>query len=149
VSEQPATEERRAVVVGFGHIGRAVHRILCDTGFATVVIDMNIDTINELVGRGTPAIYGDATHESILEQAGVRHASHIVLTLPHEAPRTAVITAARNLNPTARVLVRAHYLRERNDLEQAGASAAVFDEVEAASALARLVLVDIGAVGEG
>ena len=33
------------------------------------------------------AVYGDATHESILEQAGMRHASHLVLTLPHSSAR--------------------------------------------------------------
>jgi mannitol/fructose-specific phosphotransferase system IIA component (Ntr-type) len=43
-----------------------------------------------------------------------------------------------------RILVRARYLWERQDLEQAGATAAMFEEVEAAVALARLVLADTG-----
>ncbi len=40
--------------------------------------------------------------------------------------------------------MRAKYLSERSDLEQAGATAAAFEEVEAAVALARLVLTDAG-----
>ena len=43
-----------------------------------------------------------------------------------------------------RIIVRAHYLRERDELERSGASAAVFEEAEAAVALARLVLADTG-----
>ncbi|HEY3963246.1 MAG TPA: cation:proton antiporter [Planctomycetaceae bacterium] len=145
VTAPPANGDRLAVVVGFGPVGRSVYGILHDAGISTVVIDMNIDTITELTSQGVSAVYGDATHESILEQAGIRHASHLVLTLPAEAHRTSIVTAARNLNTTARVLVRAHYLRERNDLERAGASAVVFEEAEAAVALARLVLADTGA----
>ena len=41
--------------------------------------------------------------------------------------------------------MRARYLREREELEQAGATAAVFEEAEAAVALGRRVLEDIGA----
>ena len=142
----PEVDDRSqlAIVIGFGPVGRSVHRLLRDAGMATVVIDTNMDTISELNSHGVPAVFGDATHEAILEQAGMRRASHLVITLPHTAHRAAVVTAARNLNSEARVLVRAHYLREREELERAGASAAVFEEAEAAVALARLVLADTG-----
>ena len=56
-----------------------------------------------------------------------------------------MIVAARNLNPDLRILVRAHYLSERPLLEQAGVTAAVFEEGEAAVGLARLVLADTSA----
>lgn len=135
---------RLAIVVGYGPVGRSVHRLLRETKLATVVIDLNLDTVSSLKGEGQAAIFGDASRGTILEQAGMRRASHLVLTLPHTADRAAVVAAARDLNPTARILVRARYLREREALEQAGANAAVFEEVEAAVALARLVLADTG-----
>ncbi len=138
-------EKKLAVVVGFGPVGRSVHRLLSEAGMATVVIDTNMDTISELSANGQLAVFGDATREAVLEQAGMEHASHLVLTMPHSAARIAVVTAARNLNSKAKIFVRAHYLRERDDLEKAGASAAVFEEAEAAVALARLVLSDTGA----
>jgi monovalent cation:H+ antiporter-2, CPA2 family len=52
------------------------------------------------------------------------------------------------LNANLRILVRARYLGERADLEQAGATAAVFEEGEAAVALARLALAETGASRE-
>ncbi|MEX2169003.1 MAG: cation:proton antiporter [Pirellulales bacterium] len=136
--------ERQALVIGFGPVGRSVLRLLKDAGLSTVVIDLNMDTIAELNSQGQTAIFGDASHESILKQAGVERASHVVLTLPGSADRAAVVTAVRNLNESARLLVRARYLREREDLERSGATAAVFEEAEAAVALARLVLADTG-----
>ena len=54
------------------------------------------------------------------------------------------MAAARQLNPSMRILVRARYLRERRDLEQVGANAACFEETEAAVALARTLLKEVG-----
>ncbi|MFO0875474.1 MAG: cation:proton antiporter [Phycisphaerales bacterium] len=142
VAQRDDGSARLAVVVGFGPVGRSVHRLLRGAGLATVVVDMNLETVLRLAAEGQDAIFGDASNESILEQAGVRRASHVVLTLPNASDRAAVVVAARNLNPSARILVRARYLRERGDLERAGATAAVFEEAEAADALARLVLAD-------
>ncbi|WP_439621548.1 cation:proton antiporter domain-containing protein [Gemmata sp.] len=136
---------RLAVVVGFGPVGQTVDRLLRDAGLSTVVIDMNMDTVSDLRRRGQTAIFGDASREAILESAGVGRASHLVLTLPHSADRAAVVAAARNLNPGVKAFVRAHYIREREELELVGATAAIFEEAEAAVALARLVLADTGA----
>ena len=145
VGRRVAAGDRLAVVVGYGPVGRSVHRLLRDAGLATIVIELNMDTVSDLKRQGQAAIFGDASREAILEQAGVRRASHLVVALPHSADRASVVVAARDLNPGLRILVRAHYLREREELEQAGATAAVFEEGEAAVSLARLVLADTGA----
>jgi len=136
--------KRLAVVIGFGPVGRSVHRLLQDAGLETVVVDLNMDTVSELSESGLSAVFGDASHESILEQAGVPRASYAVITLPDASARLAVVTAVRSLNAQARILVRARYLRERENLERAGATGAVFEEAEAAVALARLVLGNAG-----
>lgn len=143
-----AAPARRAIVVGFGPVGRSVDQLLKEAGLSTVIVDLNMDTIAELNAAGTPAIFGDASSEQVLEQAGIRTAAYLVLTLPHSFDRIAVVSTARGLNPTLRILVRARYLNERTHLEQAGATAAVFEEAEAAVGLARLVLADTGAHGE-
>jgi len=143
-----AAHGRRAIVVGFGPVGRSVDQLLKEAGLSTVIVDLNMDTIAELNASGTDAIFGNASADTVLEKAGIRDASYLVLTLPHSTDRAAVVGVARRLNPHVRILVRARYLRERSDLEQAGATAAVFEEAEAAVGLARLVLADTGAHSE-
>jgi CPA2 family monovalent cation:H+ antiporter-2 len=133
-----------AVVVGYGPVGQSVHRLLHDAGRATVIVDLDIDKVAHLRARGQNAIYGDASHHDILEQAGVRRASHVMLTPTRAASRAAVVGAVRDLNGRAKILVRAQYLSERESLELAGASVVVFDEAEAAVALTRAVLADTG-----
>ncbi len=132
------------MVVGYGPVGRTVDRLIREAGVETVVIDLNLETVGALAAEGRLALYGDASHADILEKAGIARASHLVVTLPHSVNRGPMITAARQLNPSCRILVRARYLRERAELELAGADAACFEEAEAAAALAERLLRDLG-----
>ena len=134
----------QVVIVGYGPVGRTVDRLVRDAGLETVVIDMNLDTVAELARDGRRALFGDASRTELLRQSGLGQATHLVVTLPHSLNRGPLIAAARELNPGLRILVRARYLRERRELEQAGASAACFEEVEAAVALARVLLREAG-----
>jgi CPA2 family monovalent cation:H+ antiporter-2 len=134
----------RAVVVGYGPVGQSVDRTLRQAGLETVIIDLNMDTVRELAADGRLALYGDASHGELLKQAGVARADYLIVTLPHSVNRRPLIAAARHLNPGCRIFVRARYLREKEELEQVGATAA-FEEAEAAVALAEKVLGDLQA----
>jgi monovalent cation:H+ antiporter-2, CPA2 family len=134
----------RAVIIGYGPVGQAVDRVLSETGIDTVVVDLNMDTIAVREAAGRRALYGDASQPGILEQAGIARAEYLIVTLPHSVNRTPLITTARQLSPRCRIFVRARYLREGPELVQAGASAAVFEEAEAAVALTSRVLSDLG-----
>jgi monovalent cation:H+ antiporter-2, CPA2 family len=133
-----------AVVVGYGPVGRTVDRLIREAGVETVVIDQNLETVEALAREGRLALYGDASHPGILAKAGIARASHLVVTLPHSLNRGPMITAARQMSPSCRILVRARYLRERGELELAGADVACFEEAEAAAALAERLLRDLG-----
>lgn len=145
IDEQAGDGRRTAIVVGYGPVGQGVDRLLREAGVDTVIVDLNMETILDLKRQKRKAVYGDASSETILRQAGILKATHFILTLPHSTDRFAVVSAARQLNSRIRILVRARYLSERGDLNQAGASAVVFEEAEAGLALARLVLTETGA----
>jgi len=140
VAKISSDERPLALIVGYGPVGRLVDAMLRDAGLKTVVIDMNIDTVEAITRSGHAAVYGDATRREVLDQAGLRSAVHLVVTLPHTEGRAALVLAARELNPTVEISVRARYLAERETLDKAGASTVVFEEGEAGVALARRVL---------
>ena len=133
-----------AVIVGYGPVGRAVDHALRERGIETVVVDMNVDTIARLHRDGRSAIYGDAFNVEVIAQALPR-ASHLVVTLPHSQNRTPLIVSAKLINPATKIFVRARYIGERGELMQVGADAACYEEAEAAVALTRLLMADIGA----
>lgn len=133
-----------AVVLGYGPVGRTVDTILRAGGLETVVVDLNMDTVQSLKRDGRTAIYGDAYNIEVMHQA-LPSATHLIIALPHSANRGPLIAAAKLINPAIKVFVRARYMGERVELEQVGADAACFEEAEVAVALARLVLSDRGA----
>ena len=135
-----ADPQRRAILVGYGPVGRTIHHVLADSGLDVTVIDMNMETISSLRGDGRAAIFGDASNGRILEEAGIGNAGHLIVTVPDGSQRAAIVTAARAANPDLRIIARARYLGERAELERSGVTEAVFEEAEAAVAMARLVM---------
>jgi CPA2 family monovalent cation:H+ antiporter-2 len=129
-----------AVIVGYGPVGRLVDALLRDAGLETAVVDMNIDTVRQLQSKGRIAVYGDASRREVLEQAGLRDAVHLVLSLPNSEERGLLVMLARELNPSVEITARARYLAEREVLERAGATTVVSEEGESGIALARRVL---------
>ena len=136
-----------AVIVGYGPVGQAIDNILSGGELETVIVDMNMDTVQDLTKKGRAAIYGDAFNIEVMHQA-LERATHLIISLPQSFNRTPLIATAKLINPEVKVFVRAHYLRERQELEQSGADAVCYEEAEAAVALARLVLFDGGADAE-
>ncbi|MFT3784876.1 MAG: cation:proton antiporter [Tepidisphaeraceae bacterium] len=133
-----------AVILGYGPVGRAVDQMLREKEVETVIVEMNMDTVEQLEREGRAAIFGDAYNIEVMSQA-VARASHLVITLPHAANRDPLIAAAKLINPHVKVFVRARYIREGEELARVGADAARYEEAEVAVALARLVLADQGA----
>jgi len=111
-----------------------------------VVIDANLENVLTVRKEGGNAIFGDANNHSILEQAGIERAACFVVTLPHSTNRVPLVALAREMNPKMRVLTRARYLRERAELESAGADWIGVEEEEAAVGLAEAVLRETGAL---
>jgi len=139
-SASPAPPRPLAIIVGHGPVGRLVDAMLSDAGLRIVIIDMNLAIVRQLVQAGRSAIYGDATRGEVLERAGIREASHLILSLPQKEDRIQLVLAARELNPDVEIVVRARYLAERDMLLKVGASKVVFEEGEAGIALTRHVL---------
>jgi CPA2 family monovalent cation:H+ antiporter-2 len=133
-----------AVIVGYGPAGRTVDDILRGSDLQTVIVDLNMDTIQSLTAQSRAAIFGDAYNIEVMHQA-LPQATHLIITLSDSTNRNPLIVAAKLINPAIKVFVRARYIFEREELIQAGADAVCFEEAEASVALAKLVLFDQGA----
>jgi CPA2 family monovalent cation:H+ antiporter-2 len=145
-AEPPTDDPRlRAVVVGYGPIGRTLARLLAENGIACTVIEMNLDTVRRLRGQGIAAVYGDAGHREVLVGAGVPKAGSLILSASGLGAAAEIIRIARELNGDIRVIVRSAYLRERPALRAAGADLVFSGEAEVALAMNEAILQDLGA----
>lgn len=138
----------RAVVIGYGPVGRTVTRLLKENGIQPCVIEMNLETVRGLRSQGMDAIYGDACQRDILASAGVERSDSLILSASSVQGGDEVVRIARELNPDIHVLARSTYMRELPALRTAGAETVFSGEGEVAIALTEALLRDLGATPE-
>lgn len=136
--EPPAVDPRRCILVGYGPVGRIVHRLLSDRGADITVVDLNLDTVRRLRAKGLEAVYGDVLRRGTLDEAGVATAGTLILSADLE-DAAELIRQARTLNPALRVLARCAHLRDAPALRRAGAVVVAAGEAEVGVALAEAV----------
>ncbi|MBY0233208.1 MAG: cation:proton antiporter, partial [Gemmataceae bacterium] len=94
----PTDSRHRAVVVGYGPVGRTLSRLLSDNGIVPTVVEMNLETVRRLREEGLRAVYGDASHQETLKEAGMGNASALFLSASGSSHAVEVIRQARELN---------------------------------------------------
>ncbi len=142
---EPEQERFRAVVVGHGPIGQTVTHLLNENQVDPVVVELNIQTVRRLRGRGVRAIYGDANHRETLEQAGVASAVCLVLSSPQLQGAGEMVRLARAINPKILIVACAQSLRDCATIRQAGADVVFAGEGEVALAITEVLLRRLGA----
>jgi CPA2 family monovalent cation:H+ antiporter-2 len=140
-SEDPAAGLRRhAVVLGYGHVGKTVARMLERRGFPWVAVDSDYGMVRTAAGGGAPLIYGDAGTPSVLDACRIAEASTLVVAVPDAlATRQAVEYALRH-NPRLHVVARAHSARDEDELRRLGVARIVTAERELGHELVRHAL---------
>lgn len=132
-------DARRCILVGFGPVGRTLHRLLTARGFAVTVVELNLRTVRQLRLDGIPAIYGDVLRPGTLDEAALASAGSLVLSADVEDAAD-IVRQARRSNPELRILARCAHLRDAAALRRAGASVVAAGEGEVAVALAEAVV---------
>lgn len=131
-------DHQHCILVGFGPVGRIVHRLLLSQNFKVTVIDLNLDAIRELRKAGHDAIYGDVLRSGTLQQAGIATAGSLILSADVD-DATEIIRYSRQLNSKLDVLVRCAHLRDVEPLKAAGATQVFAGEAEVGVAVAEAV----------
>jgi CPA2 family monovalent cation:H+ antiporter-2 len=133
------------VIVGYGHVGRTVARLLREQQLEPSIVEMNLTTVQQLRESGVKAFYGDATLRPTLEQAGVAGAGTFVLSVSGFRGAEEAIRLAREINPGIHIIARTRYLSDIPALRRAGADRVFSGEGEVALAMTEYVLSSLGA----
>ncbi len=120
------------VICGFGRVGQNIARVLEQTGFEYIALD--VDPYRIRVGRqaGDPVIYGDAGQVKVLENVGLSRANCIVITFADPEVALRILRSVRELRIDVPVLVRTQDDSKLEELQKAGATEVVPETFEAA-----------------
>lgn len=144
----PTPEEPRAVVIGFGRVGRLVSEMLTEHSRPWVAVDSNIDAVAAARREGFPVVFGDAARPEFLDRMNIGHAGALILTMDDPVQTVRLVKKVRAWCPGLCVVARARDSAHAAELYRAGATDAVPETLESSLQLSEAVLVDLGiAVG--
>ena len=139
-AEPAAGMRRHVVILGYGHVGKAVARVLEGRGFPWVAADADYAMVRAATTGGAPLVYGDAGTPSVLDALRVADAGTMVVTVPDALAARQAIEYALRSNPNLHVVVRAHSAQDEAELRRLGAARIVTAERELGHELVRHAL---------
>lgn len=99
--------QKKIIIVGFGHFGSTVGRLLKANKISATVLDRDSDRVKLLRSYGFKVYYGDATKIPTLRAAGIEDAEILVLCLDDPEDNKFVADVVRENYPRVKIFVRA------------------------------------------
>jgi monovalent cation:H+ antiporter-2, CPA2 family len=143
--ENKQSGQTHVIVIGYGHVGQTVVRLLSENDICPTIVELNIQTIQSLRSQGYRTVYGDAARFNTLSEAGIKNAHSLVLSASNVKGECEIVRQARELNPNIRIIARTIYLSNRKKLIAAGADVIFSDEGEVALSVTEMILKQFGA----
>jgi voltage-gated potassium channel len=110
------------LICGFGRIGEIIALHLKNRKLSLVVIDKDPDQIARLEALGYNFIFGDATRDEVLLEAGIERARGLISVVSTDADNVYVVLTARSLNPNIFIVARGEEPGTEKKLLRAGAN---------------------------
>jgi voltage-gated potassium channel len=116
------------LVCGYGLSGSVAVRELLESGVnpaAIVVIDPQQPAIEAAIALGVAGLFGDPSREDLLQQAQVRRAKAVIISVTDDATAIMLTLTVRSIAPDTKIVVRIQEQIFQRQLRQAGADVIV------------------------
>jgi voltage-gated potassium channel len=116
------------VVCGYGLSGSVAVRELLESGFdpeSIVVIDPQQPALEAATALGVAGLLGDPSREDLLQQAKVRLAKAVIISVTDDATAILLTLTVRSIAPDTKIVVRIQEQTFQRQLRQAGADVIV------------------------
>ena len=122
--------EDHVILVGMGRAGKQMTKACNQFHVPILAVDMNPIIVEQQQNLGVPIIYGNASNENVLKQLRVTSAQCIVISASTYEGTLKTIDTARRLNPDIHIIVRTKYLKNIEEVIEAGADEVIPKEFE-------------------
>ena len=137
----PTALTDHVVLVGFGRVGGAVGAELAESGARFLVIEDSEKPLTELRERGVETIVGNGADPAVLALTNLPQAQALVVAIPEAFEAGQTVEQARALNPSLKIIARAHSDAEVEHLMKLGADEVVMGEREIAHGMMRFLAI--------
>lgn len=128
------------IVCGFGRNGSRASQELAASKRDFVIIEKDQKFHEQITeDKRWHLVIGDATHDDTLKEAGIEHASDIIITTPSDAANVFIALTARALNPGIKIIARASEKVTEGKLFRAGADKVIMPDIMGGMLMAQLI----------
>jgi Trk K+ transport system NAD-binding subunit len=113
------------LIIGAGKVGHAAARALRRKSVEVHALDRSGAALGPMRDEGVQLFAGDAADRALLEEAGIRRVSSVLLTTNDDAMNIYLAVYCRRLNPSLRIVSRITHERNVEAIHRAGADFAL------------------------
>ncbi len=128
------------IVAGGGRVGFSIASVMKRLDMKYVIIEIDQQRVEKAKHADMPVLYGDATHEIVLEAAEISSAKMMIITSPGIVVARSIIKKALNSNPHIQIIARAASPECIRLFHQLGISDIILPEYEAGIEVTRRML---------
>jgi len=132
------------IICGFGPLGERIGSILEQADIKYLVLELNPSTVRKIRESQKPVYLGDGASAEILYQSGIERASVLAVAVPDYMNNSAIIKQARSMNPKIKIITRAKFRNQVNEIYASGADVVISEEVEAGMEMSKYILLHLG-----
>ena len=132
------------IIAGIGRFGQIVNRLVTSSGFSTVVLDNDLETIQLMRRFGVKSFFGDPTRPELLRAAGLEKAHVLVVALNRPEDAVKLVRIARLERPDLFIIARARDRTNMFQLYAAGADKIVRELFDSSLRAGRYALENVG-----
>ncbi len=131
------------VIAGGGRVGFQIAQILKRLNISYIIIELDHRRFEQAKATGMSVVYGDASHEIVLEAAGIKNAVLLILTIPNLVAARSTIVHSKRLNGCLKIVARTAGPDYFDVMKDLGVSAVVLPEFEASLEMTRQSLLHL------
>ena len=134
--------KNHVVICGYGRNGSQAVNVMEKHNQPFVIIENDALAIEDIKKHSPEAlvVVGDATHDEILIEAGIKNAKSLITTLPSDSNNLFVVLSARSINKNLKIISRASEDNSDKKLRIAGANNVIMPDKIGGAHMASLVM---------
>jgi len=142
VKSEVSKLKNHVIICGYGRNGSQAVTVLKKHKQPFLVVENNPTAIEEIKKHNPELllVVGDATHDEVLEEAGIQTAQALITTLPSDSNNLFVVLSARSVNSSIKIISRASEDNSDKKLRIAGANNVIMPDKIGGAHMASLVM---------
>ena len=135
--------QNHVIIVGGGRVGFRIAQVLKRLSVPLLIIELDQLRVERAKHADIPVVFGDASHEVVLEAAETSSARLLIITTPEIVITQTIVERARKVNSEIQVVARAPGVEFLEEFKKLNISEVVIPEFEAGLEMARKALVHL------